>query len=87
MRPGGSVVLGVDDRRASRPRSEADRPALPSQDWFERLATGKASGLEAIAKDEQVTGSWVARVIHLAFLAPDIAQATAVGITSEKLIS
>ena len=46
-----------------------------AQDWFARLATGKACALEAIAKDEAVTSSWVARVIHLAFLAPDIAQA------------
>jgi hypothetical protein len=62
-----------------------------AQVWFERLATGKATALEVIAKDEQVTGSWVARVIHLAFLAPDIAQAIVDGrqppdLTAERLM-
>ena len=62
-----------------------------AQDWFERLATGKATALETIAKDEKVTSSWVARVIHLAFLAPDIAQAIVDGrqpadLTAERLM-
>ena len=61
------------------------------QDWFARLATGKVSALEAIAKDEDVTSSWVARMIHLAFLAPDIAQAIVdgrqpPGLTAERLM-
>lgn len=30
-------------------------------DWFERFATGKADRLEAIAKDEQITGLESAR--------------------------
>lgn len=62
-----------------------------AQDWFARLATGKATALETIAKDEQVTGPWVARVVHLAFLAPDIAQAIVEGrqppeLTAERLM-
>ena len=62
-----------------------------SQDWFTRLATGQAASLEAIAKAEQVTSSWIARVIHLAFLAPDITQAIVDGrqppeLTAERLM-
>ena len=62
-----------------------------AQDWFEQLATGRATALEVIAERERVTGSWVARVIHLAFVAPDIAQAIIDGrqppeLTAERLM-
>jgi site-specific DNA recombinase len=45
-----------------------------AHDWFERLRLGRSDSVRAIARKEQVTGSYVARVIQLAFLAPDIVQ-------------
>lgn len=45
-----------------------------AHDWFERLSRGKRDSVMAIAQEEQVTGSYVTRVIQLAFLAPDIVQ-------------
>jgi site-specific DNA recombinase len=60
------------------PRRAAD-PNLVSlltkaHDWFGRLRLGQCDSVQAIAREEQVTGSYVARVIQLAFLAPDIVQ-------------
>lgn len=42
--------------------------------WFEQLSSGRSDGIQSIAKREKVTSSYVTRVIHLAFLAPDIVQ-------------
>lgn len=42
--------------------------------WFERLSSGYCNSFNAIAQEEKVSGSYVARVIYLAFLAPDIVQ-------------
>jgi site-specific DNA recombinase len=44
-----------------------------AQDWFSRLASGLYDGVQAIATEEKVSGSYVTRVIYLAFLAPDLA--------------
>jgi hypothetical protein len=45
-----------------------------AQDWAGRLTSGRSQSILAIAKDEEVTPGYVARVIQLAFLAPDIVQ-------------
>jgi hypothetical protein len=42
--------------------------------WFAQLSSGKSESVQAIARQEKVTSSYVTRVIHLAFLAPDIVQ-------------
>lgn len=63
-----SVTRGVD----------AKLVALISKahDWFERLTSGRCDSVQAIAQQEQIaTVAYVMRVIHLAFLAPDIVQA------------
>ncbi|MEI7464274.1 MAG: recombinase family protein [Burkholderiales bacterium] len=47
-----------------------------AQDWFERLSSGRCDSVQAIAQQEQIaTVAYVMRVIHLAFLAPDIVRA------------
>ena len=46
---------------------------------FTRLVTGDADGIRSIAKVEKVSSSYVVRVVHLAFLAPEIAFAIARG--------
>ena len=65
---GESITHGVD----------AKLVALISKahDWFERLSSGRCDSVQAIAQQEQITTvAYVMRVIHLAFLAPDIVQA------------
>lgn len=45
-------------------------------EWFDRIATGKASGVKDIARQEGFRKcAYVGRVIRLAFLAPDITEA------------
>lgn len=43
-----------------------------AHDWFARLTSGRSDSVLGIARAEQVTSSYVTRVIYLAFLAPDI---------------
>ena len=50
-----------------------------AQDWFSQLRSGKADSIQAIAQSENVTGSYVTRVIYLAFLSPDIVGAIVAG--------
>jgi site-specific DNA recombinase len=40
--------------------------------WFEQLAAGEMTSLEAIADRERVSARYVSRLLPLAFLAPDI---------------
>jgi site-specific DNA recombinase len=50
-----------------------------ANDWFGRLIAGSHNSVLSIAHNEKVSSSYVARVINLAFLAPDIASAIAQG--------
>lgn len=80
----GPVMRGVD----------AKLVALISKahDWFERLTSGRCDSVQAIAQQEQfASAGYVMRVIHLAFLAPDIVQAIVRGeqpveLTADRLI-
>ena len=45
-----------------------------AHDWFGRLSGGQRDGVMAIGKEKQVSRAYVTRVMHLAFLAPDIVQ-------------
>lgn len=45
-----------------------------AQDWFGRIASGRSDSLLDISREEKVTSAYVARVVNLAFLAPDIVQ-------------
>lgn len=49
-----------------------------SRYWLRRLTEG-GQGIGEIAKQEQVSSGYAARMIHLALLAPDIAEAIALG--------
>ncbi|QWE17153.1 recombinase family protein [Polynucleobacter sp. AP-Nino-20-G2] len=46
-----------------------------SQEWLEKLITGKAASVDEIAKQEGTTTNAVTRLIYRAFLAPDIVRA------------
>ncbi|MGH2548203.1 MAG: recombinase family protein, partial [Thermomicrobiales bacterium] len=41
-------------------------------DWFYRLKSGQVDSIDAIGKTEKLTGSYVTRVLRLAFLSPDM---------------
>jgi DNA invertase Pin-like site-specific DNA recombinase len=45
-----------------------------AHDWFARLTSGRCDSVNTIAQDENVTSSYVTRVIYLAFLDPGIVQ-------------
>lgn len=50
-----------------------------ANDWFERLALGKAKSIRQIADEEGVTGRYVSRLLPLALLAPDITESIIAG--------
>ncbi len=43
-------------------------------DWFARLSSGRISNVTEIATEVNVSNPYVIRVLHPAFLAPDIVQ-------------
>jgi site-specific DNA recombinase len=43
-------------------------------DWLSRLKSGEADSIDAIARSERLTGSYVTRLLRLAFLAPDLVE-------------
>lgn len=62
-----------------------------AHDWFNQLASGKAASIQEISDQEEVSRSYVSRVIYLAFLAPDMVRAILAGkhsplLTSDKLM-
>jgi site-specific DNA recombinase len=76
-RSGMSVRLIVRAPGESEPRIPDPKLAAliaKSHDWFARLASGRSDSLLAFSKEERVTSAYVARVINLAFLAPDIVE-------------
>jgi len=69
------------------------RTALISRalDWYERLDSGAIESVPALAMAENEVTSFVSRVIQLAFLAPDIIEAIALGtqppeLTADRLL-
>jgi hypothetical protein len=60
------------------------------RNWFEQLASGRVRTFSEIAEAESVTGRYVAHLVPLAFLAPDIVARILSGtqpveLTTEKL--
>jgi site-specific DNA recombinase len=60
-------------------------------DWYERLDSGAIESVRALAMAENKGTSFVSRVIQLAFLAPDIIEAIALGtqppeLTADRLL-
>jgi len=50
-----------------------------AQDWFGRLASGRRESIQAIAREEHISTSYVTRVIYCAFLAPQLVERIAAG--------
>ncbi len=85
VRPGGESTRREVDAKLVAMISKA-------HDWFERLSSGRCDSAQAIAQQEQfASAGYVIRVIHLAFLAPDIVHAIVRGeqpmeVTADRLI-
>ena len=62
------------ESRMTRPDPKLAAIVAKAHDWFARLSSGRRDSVGAIAREERVTSSYVTRVVHLAFLAPDIVQ-------------
>jgi len=61
------------------------KAVVRSRDWFERLASRQVESFAEIARADGVTGRYVAHVIPLAFLAPDIVASILAGTQSDDL--
>ena len=69
------LVLGTPAAGSTRrPDPKLVGLVAKAHDWFGRLSGGTRDGVMAIATEEQVSSAYVTRVMHLAFLAPDIVQ-------------
>lgn len=56
-----------------------------AHDWFGRITSGRAASVQEVATQEQITRTYVAKVIGLAFLAPGIVRAILGGKHPESL--
>ena len=78
------LMVGSQTTRQA-PDDRLIRQIAKSHDWFERLTPGKAKSIRDIAMAEGVTNSYVRKVIHRAFLAPDIVRAILNGTQPQEL--
>ena len=83
LKRGGMAMRLIVNARTENARRRPD-PTLvgilaKANQWFLQLTSSESSSVLAIAQSEQVTSSYVTRVLYLAFLAPDVALAIARG--------
>jgi site-specific DNA recombinase len=69
------IPAGAVDSIPPRPNPTLIKALARAHSWVVRLLSGQASSIQAIAQAERLTGRYVARIIPLAFLAPDITEA------------
>ena len=70
------IVIGKDGGHTRyEPDASLIKGIVRAHDWLDRLRTGKAKSIRDIAVAESLTGSYVTRLMRLAFLAPDIVEA------------
>jgi site-specific DNA recombinase len=78
-RCGGETKLivppGATVTTPPRPNPTLLKALARAHSWAARLLSGQASSIRAIAQEERLTERYVARIIALAFLAPDITEA------------
>ena len=73
------IVKSSEYNNKRKPDPKLITRMLNAYDWFERLTSGKADSIQSIAKEERVSSSYVTRVVHLAFLAPEFVKRIATG--------
>ena len=91
---GVETKLVLDDRGSGAANAGVDaslvKAIVRGRQWFEQLASGQSRSFAEIASAEGVTRRYVARLIPLAFLAPDIVErilsgSQPVDLTAEEL--
>ncbi len=85
------VIGGDDGEPASKPDPTLIKAIVRGHDWLGRITRGEAANVTEIARAEALAPSYVIRILRLAFLAPDIAEAILQGrqppdLTTERLI-
>jgi hypothetical protein len=73
------VPARVTQACPSRPDPALIKALVRAHQWFEQLRSGQASSIRHLALTEGLTERYVARILQLAFLAPDIQEATLQG--------
>ncbi len=73
------IVNAPGTPRRSAPDAKLVALLTKAHDWFGRLTSGRDDSIATIARAEGLTGSYVTRVVQLAFLAPDIVERIARG--------
>jgi site-specific DNA recombinase len=70
------LVLGHDMSNACSARQDPSlvRALVRAHTWFAQLANGEVESVAAIAKQHSVTGSYVSRVLRMAFLSPKLVE-------------
>jgi hypothetical protein len=66
------LAAAVEVQRPGRVDNALVKAVARGRLWFEQLAAGEMTSLEAIADRERVSARYVSRLLPLAFLAPDI---------------
>lgn len=72
QRCGYGVRMIVEAERARKADPKLVGLIVKAHAWKEKLLSGQYSSMEAIAHEENVTSSWMTRVLRLAFLSPEI---------------
>ncbi len=69
------LVVRGSQGNAGKPDPKLIRLITRSHDWAMRLISGRAKSVREIAEAEEVTATYVTRLAHIGFLAPDLMQA------------
>jgi hypothetical protein len=73
------VIEGSQRGQEPQPDHALVKEVVRAHDWLRQLLSGDVAGTGDIARAEGLSRSYVSRVLRLAFLAPDIAEAIMVG--------
>jgi site-specific DNA recombinase len=88
-RCGGGIRLIVPGEsgggRTATPNAVLIKAVARAHVWHERLLSGKAPSLRAVAREHGVTPRYVRRILRCAFLAPDLVEAILQGYQSPGL--
>jgi site-specific DNA recombinase len=84
-RAGLGTKLIIEGEQSAEPDPTLIKLVLKAQALRTMLMTGRVASIEEIAQREGVTGSYVTRLLRLAFLAPDITAAILHGRHSPEL--
>jgi hypothetical protein len=87
---GGKLVVGQTNRQQPAKDPILIKTIKRAHRWLDLLLDGDAKSIRDIARQEELTHSYVSRLLPLAFLAPDITEAILEGrqppeLTAERL--